>query len=104
MVEFKRASDFLDNEELAKEYVRKRFVEAEQMMARMQRWEVSHLGKAVKTVAYGAVIVHELFPGTLHATPCWGEIFFAEKENEPATTEVFWTWAQFVAYMLARYW
>lgn len=103
-VQFKRATDFIDNQELAKAYVKQRAADVDRFMATIQRWEACNEGKAVRAVLYGKTVVHELAPSTLHASRCWGELFHEAKRDGVVDSEVFWSFEQFAAYMLATYW
>jgi hypothetical protein len=103
-VQFKRATDFIDNQELAKAYVKQRAADVDKFMATIQRWEACNEGRAVRTVLYGNIVVHELAPSTLHASRCWGELHYTSKEEGTPDPETFWSFEQFAAFMLATYW
>lgn len=54
----------------------------------------------IQSPVYSANLVHELSPATLHAWPCWGELFFGTNEDPVQ----FDTMECFVAYTAARWW
>jgi len=96
------AEVFLSDEVKAKRYVAQRETEAMQFF-RSLKWEnCPKFAFSVQTDIYGVRIVHEMQERRLHATPIWGEMFFPKQpEREPI---MFYSFDQFVAYMLAKYW
>jgi hypothetical protein len=69
-------------------------------------WEKSDRFRGcVATTLYGNYLVHELRPCSLHASPCWGELFWTNEEMaEKEDPVVFWSFEQFAAFVLARWW
>ena len=92
--------------ELAKEYLAKRKPEElEQLMASLEWAKSDKFRWCVATTLYGNYLVHELKPASLHASPCWGELFWGTEEmREKEDPVVFWSFECFAAFVLARWW
>jgi hypothetical protein len=97
------AMDLVQDLEVARTYLKSRRYDLEKFMMSLPAWERwNYYGVSIKL--YGQTIVHELKPGTLHATPCWGELFWDQQhasENDPV---MFAHFENFAAFMLKRFW
>jgi hypothetical protein len=99
------AFDLAHDLEMARDYLKGRNEDLRKLMETLPSWTPWHCGPfAIMIQLYGQTIVHELKPGTLHASPCWGELFWDEQhalENDPVP---FWHFENFAAFMLAKFW
>lgn len=94
------AEDLSESGPLSTVYCSGRWMDLEKLAAELN-WQRGPFPNTVQAALYGAILVHEIRPGTLHASPCWGEMYFPNEKRDPL---VFKTYECAMAFILARYW
>lgn len=94
------AEAYLDNPQAASVYCAARLWDSENLMREL-RWHNGRRPGTVSAQIYDLEIVHELAPATLHATACWGELYFTKQDQDPIMVRSFHC---FLAYVLKKYW